>query len=260
MKELLQRLIAKMPSLNLGLKNPHLIADTTWLDLTNSTQQEKKVYIFRSLRQEWLVAVNGEVAVGEWDYFPNTHSVLMMREEKSVLYNALLINGQYLVLKQDAYQEGILLVNQAYYLQLLEQVGVELAMKRILTELKDLAVSNWAAKPKTASPTEAQEEVKATEEIKEEKVEEKVALKPELEKPREEEPQKRPSEQLPPENILERYRKEAKEESLEVEEHSTIGINISRQESLNDRLKAQLNKDGQSTLLDKLHNNQSNQE
>lgn len=310
MKDQIQALISKMPAFNLELKDPQLIADCTWLDLSNSTSKMKRVYIFRGLRHEWLVANNGAISTGEWDYFPNTHSLLMVYGDRSTLYNTLLVDSHYLVLKQDAYKEGILLVNQAYYISLVQELGAKGAIQRVFQELKALAIDTWVGKG-DKEPALKQKDVnnapkeKPSVERKQPQAAEETAYRPKeaivkqestavndlknvVEGEQEEERREGGIEEARPAlrqidaseeeksaampsslddeasdsieeaerpretSILDRYRQEAKEEMGEEEEKGALGLEVSKHTSLNDRLKSQLKRNEQPTLLDRL--------
>ena len=113
-------LIGQLPPLNLKLDNPTLIADMTWFSVSESAENLKVVYIFRSKNDELLVSRNGRVEDGSWDFIPNTNSVFVRFGSRKDLYNAVLLKGHYLILKQDGSSDFILLVNQAYYQKVLE--------------------------------------------------------------------------------------------------------------------------------------------
>jgi hypothetical protein len=276
MKEALQQLIAQLPSLRLGLSHPQLIADTTWLNLTASDAGQKVVYIFRSTGHELLVATNGVVQAGSWDFFPNTNSVSFHYEGQRRLYNALLVDGRYLVLKQDGHKEGVLLANQAHFMQLMEAYGKN-ALRQCYAELLALAKQEWPAKKPVpqASPAApaakplVQEEPSRMEEAQEPITREEIAQAvPEV-------PAEMPIQETVPElqplapaaaelpqaqaeapsgqDLLKRYRQEAANASEEDEEGATP-FNLPKQPTLNDRLKAQVEQ--RPSLLDQLSKQQ----
>lgn len=268
MKEALQQLIAKMPSVNIGLSHPELITNITWLNLTHSEAGKKFVYIFRKEHKEMMVAHNGHITTGEWDFFPNSNSLALIYQGSSYLYNALLVDAKYLVLKQDAYEEGMLFVNQAHFIALLEEHGKE-AMKHVYADLKALAVGEWSAKaksrvmpkeevvaPNTHTQPLPQEEKKQPQPQAEEKPLPKVegaAPYKETSVPQEKNIE---SEEAAPKGgnpILAKYHEESKVADDDDDDNVTeTPFNIPPKATLNDRLKEQLKQEKQPSLLEKL--------
>jgi len=141
-------LLGSLPTLNLELDNPNLIADMTWFSVSESADNLKVVYVFRSKSDELLIAKNGKVTDGSWDFIPNTNSVFIRLGQEKKLYNALLLKGHYLILKQDGTKEFILMVNQAYYQRMLEVAPTKIWDLMV----KDLRVLLPAPKPQAPEP------------------------------------------------------------------------------------------------------------
>lgn len=298
-------ILNRLPEVNIRLENATHIADMTWFDFSTSTDQLKIVYIFRSKEEELLTAKNGRVLTGAWQFIENTHTLVLNQGNQHELYNALLVQGHYLILKRDGDNAPMLLINQAYYQRILE-VAAKNVEKLIIRDLEKLIpipstpieeapiIDVFEVEEEIISESEpevvevpvptpiveeeetvttatiieetSEEEVPVQEEVEEiedvveqviaetpeavevEEVEKEYEANIEEEEIIEETEEKIVEESSKPLSILEKLRQERGEEEGE----KMVYPFGEKKKSLNDKLKEQLKKNKQETLLDKL--------
>ncbi len=271
-------LLNRLPSINLQLDNPNSIADMTWFSVSESRDNLKVVYVFRSKEDELLVARNGKVSDGKWDFIPNTNSVFIRFMEEKILHNALLLKGHYLVLRQDGNEKMMLLVNQAYYQKILETAPnkvwdfIHKDIKLFVPEVEELDFTLEAPKVEEETEEEIPEEVKATIEEVAKQIEVKESKKEATQVPRkivEHENLEEVIEQIPePEKEVAEVEKPIEKEEVKEKSESKSLIDRfkeanphknpkqyfdhDRTPSLNDKLKESMKKEKQPSLLEKL--------
>lgn len=105
-------IISKIKQHSEKLDNLTLLTDNHWVvldELTNS----KYVYIFRS-NNELLVAQNGKVVKGKWEYLGN-NSLLIEQDNGSYLFKHGFFDSSILALKVDGKDEFAFLINENQY-------------------------------------------------------------------------------------------------------------------------------------------------
>ncbi|MFT5617889.1 MAG: hypothetical protein ACI85I_001115 [Arenicella sp.] len=273
-------LLNRLPSINLQLDNPSSIEDMTWFSVSESRDNLKVVYIFRSKEDELLVARNGKVSDGKWDFIPNTNSVFIRFMEEKVLHNALLLKGHYLVLRQDGSEKVMLLVNQAYYQKILETAPkkvwdfIHKDIKLFVPEVEELDFTLDSPKVEEESEADIPEEVKATIDMLSKQIEIKETKKEATQVPRkivEDETHEEVVEQIPEpkEEVMEEEKVEEKPEGKslidrfkEANPHKNPKqyFDHTPSPSLNDKLKESMKKEKQPSLLEKLAEQRKNKE
>jgi hypothetical protein len=273
-------LLNRLPSINLQLDNPSSIEDMTWFSVSESRDNLKVVYIFRSKEDELLVARNGKVSDGKWDFIPNTNSVFIRFMEEKVLHNALLLKGHYLVLRQDGSENVMLLVNQAYYQKILETAPkkvwdfIHKDIKLFVPEVEELDFTLDSPKVEEESEADIPEEVKATIDMLSKQIEIKETKKEATQVPRkivEDETHEEVVEQIPEpkEEVMEEEKVEEKPEGKslidrfkEANPHKNPKqyFDHTPSPSLNDKLKESMKKEKQPSLLEKLAEQRKNKE
>ncbi len=271
-------LLNRLPAINLQLDNPNSIADMTWFSVSESRDNLKMVYVFRSKEDELLVARNGKVSAGKWDFIPNTNSVFIRFVEEKILHNALLLKGHYLVLRQDGSEKVMLLVNQAYYQKILETAPnkvwdfIHKDIKLFVPEVKELDYTLDSPKVEEESEEEIPEEAKATIDLIAKQIEIREAKKEATQVPRkivEDETHEEEVEKIsePEKEIVEVEKPIEKEEAKEKSESKSLIDRFKEANphknpkqyfdhdsapSLNDKLKESMKKEKQPSLLEKL--------
>jgi hypothetical protein len=273
-------LLNRLPSINLQLDNPSSIEDMTWFSVSESRDNLKVVYVFRSKEDELLVARNGKVSDGKWDFIPNTNSVFIRFMEEKVLHNALLLKGHYLVLRQDGSEKVMLLVNQAYYQKILETAPkkvwdfIHKDIKLFVPEVEELDFTLDSPKVEEESEADIPEEVKATIDMLSKQIEIKETKKEATQVPRkivEDETHEEVVEQIPEpkEEVMEEEKVEEKPEGKslidrfkEANPHKNPKqyFDHTPSPSLNDKLKESMKKEKQPSLLEKLAEQRKNKE
>lgn len=112
MKTYLSDLIPRIKRFSQELDNITLLTNQHWVvidELSNS----KYVYIFRS-NSELLIAQDGKVEKGKWEYLGN-NAILIERKEGSYLFRHGFFDENVLALKVDGKEEYAFLVNENNY-------------------------------------------------------------------------------------------------------------------------------------------------
>jgi len=112
MKTYLSDLIPRIKRFSQELDNITLLTNQHWVvidELSNS----KYVYIFRS-NSELLIAQDGKVEKGKWEYLGN-NAILIERKEGSYLFRHGFFDENVLALKVDGKEEYAFLINENRY-------------------------------------------------------------------------------------------------------------------------------------------------
>lgn len=112
MKTFLLDIIPKIQSYSYKLDNIALLANKHWVLITDE-REEKTVYIFRS-NNELLLAVNGNVTKGRWEYL-SEDSLLIDISDKSYLFKHGFLDSEIIALKSDNKDNYSVLVNENNY-------------------------------------------------------------------------------------------------------------------------------------------------
>lgn len=264
----IKQMLDLLPSVAIELENSEQLTEMTWYSYLESNDGLKVVYIFRVKDRELLIAKNGKVLTGTWDFITNTNSVLIDFGGNRTLYNAVLLQGHYFVLKQDGLNEPLLLINQAYFQRLIEINPTGIAsfltkeLKKLVPEPEAPELTIPSIEPEVLEPEVnslvLDEEMEEDTELEEPKVEEKAEINEyepieevedaltieEVNETNEETEQK-------PVSILERFRQDQSAEENDLDDEVVYPFG-EKKASLNDKLKEQLHKAKQPTLLDKL--------
>ena len=105
-------IIPKIQRFSQKLDNLTLLTNQHWVVL-DEIEHSKTVYIFRS-NGELLIAINGKVDKGKWEYL-GANSILIDLKEQSYLFRHGFFDENILALKIDSKEEYAVLVNESKY-------------------------------------------------------------------------------------------------------------------------------------------------
>lgn len=109
MKTFFSDIIPRLQRYSERLDNLALLINQHWV-VIDEIQNSKNVYIFRS-NQDLLIAQNGKVEKGRWEYLGN-NSLLIERDDESYLFRQGFFDENILALKVDGKNEYAFLVNE----------------------------------------------------------------------------------------------------------------------------------------------------
>jgi hypothetical protein len=109
-KAYVESIASRLAQFSDTLTNTSLFVENPWVFLDEDSNHHK--YIFRR-SGELLVAVNGDVSFGNWEFLSAANSIMIDNRVDKVLLNALFIDKAIMILKKDGPTgELILLANQ----------------------------------------------------------------------------------------------------------------------------------------------------
>lgn len=110
MKTFLLDIIPKIQRFSLKLDNLTVLTNKHWVVIDEELKR-KVVFIFREKDSQLLIAENGKIEKGTWEYLGN-NSLLIDRSDGSYLFKHGFIDDNVLALKVDGKEEYALLVNE----------------------------------------------------------------------------------------------------------------------------------------------------
>ena len=110
MKTFLLDIIPKIQRFSKKLDNLTVLTNKHWVVIDEELKR-KVVFIFREKDSQLLIAENGKIEKGTWEYLGN-NSLLIDRSDGSYLFKHGFIDDNVLALKVDGKEEYALLVNE----------------------------------------------------------------------------------------------------------------------------------------------------
>ena len=110
MKTFLLDIIPKIQRFSQKLDNLTLLTNKHWV-VIDEELNKKVVFIFREKESQLLIAENGKIEKGTWEYLGN-NSLIIDRKDGSYLFKHGFVDDTVLALKVDGKEEYALLVNE----------------------------------------------------------------------------------------------------------------------------------------------------
>ena len=120
MKTYIADIIPKIKQFSRELNDLTLLEDQHWVIIDEATKT-KQVFIFRK-NSELLIATNGRVKKGKWEYLDND-SLLIQKEGAFFLLKHGFLDSDVLSLRLDSQNEFVFFVNESKYGDDLDQIG-----------------------------------------------------------------------------------------------------------------------------------------
>ena len=120
MKTYIADIIPRIKQFSRKLDDLTLLENQHWV-IIDEAAQTKQVFIFRK-NSELLIATNGRVKKGKWEYLDND-SILIEKEEGMFLLKHGFLDGDILALKLDSNNEYAIFINESKYGQDLNDIG-----------------------------------------------------------------------------------------------------------------------------------------
>ena len=144
MKTYIADIIPRIKQFSKKLDDLTLLENQHWV-IIDETTQAKQVFIFRK-NSELLIATNGRVKKGKWEYL-NNDSILIEKKEGMFLLKHGFLDGDILALKLDSNNEYAIFINESKYGQDLDDIG---SVEKFL-RTKYLSGSSKRSEPTTDS-------------------------------------------------------------------------------------------------------------
>lgn len=119
MKTYISNIIPRIKQFSRELNDLTILENQHWVIIDEATQT-KQVFIFRK-NSELLIATNGRVKKGRWEYLNNS-AILIEKEEDMFLLKHDFIDNDILALKLDSNNEYIIFINESKYGQELNDI------------------------------------------------------------------------------------------------------------------------------------------
>lgn len=135
----LKHFVEKFRQYSNGLDNYAILSDQPWVTRTENAN-ERCVFIFRQKENELLIAVNGKVEIGRWDYIASMKSLIIKTGNTTTLYNQGFLDDSVMILKVDGTEDYQLFVNENRITSTVEKLLKEVE-KRYLQENKNKEIT-----------------------------------------------------------------------------------------------------------------------
>jgi hypothetical protein len=133
MKLYLNNLILRLKQFSENLDKKEIFIEIPWIVMDNNLTQQK--FIFKR-NGDLIIALNGQVTIGKWEYLATAKSLLINRIQDMILLNQIFIDPAVMVLKKDSLDDYLILVNE----NLLPNLEITEYLKKLYYEKNKIIV------------------------------------------------------------------------------------------------------------------------